>query len=97
MGTWDQDIIVPSDWVRMSTTRQIVNHQFNEYFRDYGFYWWIHPVDKYLSYYVEGYGGQFIVVIPELDIVTVITSEERTEDDEKYFLILPRIIAPSIR
>jgi CubicO group peptidase (beta-lactamase class C family) len=97
MGTWDQDIIVHSDWVRMSTSCQIVNHQFNEYFQDSGFYWWIHPVDKYLSYYVEGYGGQFIVVIPELDIVTVITSEERTEDDEKYFLILPRIIAPSIR
>jgi CubicO group peptidase (beta-lactamase class C family) len=97
MGKWNQDSIIPSDWVKLSTTCQIVNHQFTEYFRDYGFYWWIHPVDKYYSYYAEGYGGQFIVVIPELDIVTVITSDERTLDDEKYFLILPRIIAPSIQ
>lgn len=95
MGKWDRDIIVSSDWVRASTSCQIVNHQFTEYFRDYGFYWWMHPVGKYSSYYAEGYGGQFIIVIPDLDIVTVITSDEQTGDTEKYLLILPKIIAPA--
>ena len=96
-GFWDGVSIIPKNWVKKCSTRQIINRQFNEFYRDYGYYWWLHPIKKHYAYYAEGYGGQFIVVIPDLDLVAVITSDERTLDDEKYLSILSDIVVPSIR
>jgi len=97
MGTWNDKEIIPQDWIRESTKRQIVNHQFTEYYKDYGYYWWIHPMGNYHAYYAEGMGGQFIVICPEVDLVVVITSNDNTLDDEKYLLIISEKIVPSIR
>jgi len=96
-GFWDSVSVIPKHWVKKCSTRQIINKQFNEFYRDYGYYWWIHPIEGHYAYYAEGYGGQFIVVVPDLDLVAAITSDERTLDDEKYLSILSDIVVPAIR
>ena len=40
----------------------------------YGYGWWVRPVLGLQTYYAWGYGGQFIVVSPELALVVVTTS-----------------------
>jgi len=41
---------------------------------DYGYQWWIKEVDGCFSYRAWGRRGQFVVVVPELDMVIVVTS-----------------------
>lgn len=96
-GVWDGYRVVSKEWINLSTTRQIINNQFSEYYRDYGFYIWIHPLGGNPSYYLEGGGGQFIVVIPSLDVVVVITTDQFGGDDEGYLSIISEKVIRAIR
>ena len=71
-GVWDEKQIVPSKWVKASTQRQNANAATHD--ERYGYLFWVTTVNGYSTYYAGGYGGQFIYVVPELDIVVVITS-----------------------
>ena len=41
---------------------------------EYGYGWWIRTLAGYRIYYAWGYGGQFIFVVPDLEVVVVVTS-----------------------
>ena len=42
--------------------------------RAYGYGWWVRDLYGYDAFYAWGYGGQFIYVVPDLRLVTVMTS-----------------------
>jgi CubicO group peptidase (beta-lactamase class C family) len=42
--------------------------------RQYGYGWWIRTMSGHQVYYAWGYGGQFIFVVPDLQMVVVTTS-----------------------
>lgn len=67
-GEWDGTQIVPAEWVEASTQALI---EANTLGPDYGYQWWIESDDYYAA---EGYAGQYIFVVPELDMVVVFTS-----------------------
>ncbi len=69
-GVWDGKQIVPADWIDESTQTQVKAG--GDY--DYGYQWWIRPVAGCPSYRGWGRNGQFIVVVPELDLVIAVTS-----------------------
>jgi CubicO group peptidase (beta-lactamase class C family) len=74
-GYWNGQSIVPEQWVKQSTEQQIqaVSHPLYGTF-GYGFQWWVKQVDGYSSYRAWGRRGQYIVVVPELDLVIAVTS-----------------------
>lgn len=41
----------------------------------YGFQWWVRQFNGYDCYYAFGAWGQYIFVVPELSLVTVIASQ----------------------
>ena len=61
--------------------------------REYGYGFWIREFGGKKSYYAWGYGGQFIFIIPDLDLVVVTTSrsdvsrERRDHNDAIYELV----------
>jgi formylglycine-generating enzyme required for sulfatase activity/CubicO group peptidase (beta-lactamase class C family) len=65
--------IVPGQWVDQSTTKHMeTKGLMNEAEDDgYGYLWWI---DAFGGYSAHGAGGQYIFVIPGLDMVAVFTS-----------------------
>ncbi len=77
-GRWDNKQIIPEDWVKASSTKQVEldNDQ------DYGYLFWIKNMTNkttgksYYTYRADGAGGQKIVIIPELDMVIVVTADE---------------------
>lgn len=75
-GLYKGNQIVPSQWVQESTNIHISTN-LNEFEPDYGYLWWINNDMTYDLFFANGYGGQFIVVVPELDLVVVVTSEWR--------------------
>ena len=75
-GYWDGQSIVSEYWVKESTDKQIqaFRHPIYGAF-DYGYQWWVKNIDGCNSFRAWGRRGQFIVVVPELDLVIVVTSE----------------------
>jgi CubicO group peptidase (beta-lactamase class C family) len=77
-GRWEHKQIVPRGYVRSSTHEQL---QTGLGAGGYGYLWWTREVEGYRTFYASGYGGQFIYVIPELDLVVVIVSEAPEEGE----------------
>jgi CubicO group peptidase (beta-lactamase class C family) len=74
-GKWQEKQVVPEEWVKESTSVQADPGDG----RKYGYLWWLQTIrDKvhhkeFSMFSAIGYGGQYITVIPELDLVAVIT------------------------
>ena len=77
-GVWNEKQILPAEWVAESSRKQI---SVGDGFDDYGYCWWIKTIDDYECYYALGYGGQYIMIVPDLDMVIVMTSRW---DEELY-------------
>ncbi|MEO7362861.1 MAG: serine hydrolase, partial [Gemmatimonadaceae bacterium] len=73
-GVWNGTRIVSADWVRTSTARQIDRPDGSTD----GFGWHRHVLHvgthAYQTYEASGNGGQFVVVIPELDLAIATTA-----------------------
>ena len=75
-GRWEGRQIVPRGYVRASTREQLeTGYSPAGGPAGYGYLWWTRKVEGYRAFYASGYGGQFIYVIPELNLVAVIVSE----------------------
>ena len=41
----------------------------------YGWLWWVGEEGGHHAFRAQGYGGQYIYIVPDLDLVTVVTSD----------------------
>ena len=70
--------------------------------RRYGYGWWVHQIGDYDTCFAWGYGGQYIFVLPDLELVLVATSasdvsDERRDHRRRLFDILERlVVAPMV-
>jgi CubicO group peptidase (beta-lactamase class C family) len=99
-GTWEGKQIIPEEWVRESTRVQIKvpSVPYFSIHLDYGFLWWIHSVGDHDAFSAVGFGGQYITVVPELDLVVVITTTEASHTKApRYLSIIEDYIMPSVQ
>ncbi|MEH7459306.1 serine hydrolase [Bacillus sp. JJ1127] len=75
-GFWDGDKIVSPRWIEESS---VARFQTYEHVGAYGYQWWVLDHERfhipYCMYFAMGYGGQYIIVIPRLELVAVISSK----------------------
>jgi CubicO group peptidase (beta-lactamase class C family) len=94
-GVWERMQIVAAEWVTNSTQRQIEVPKTDWYFiENYGYLWWIRSIHSHNSYTALGAGGQYIYVVPDLDVVAVVTSSDTIENEASYLNIIDRYIIP---
>lgn len=89
-GEWEGKQIVPKDWVEASTQKQAKDV-------DYGYLFWINPSKKPYSYEANGYGGQYIRIIPDLDTIVVITSNAELPGSSNPTDLIDKYIIPAIK
>lgn len=74
-GNWEGRRIISSDWIHQSIIPYFTTY---EYIGSYGFHWWVLDRDKFdvpmNLYFAMGYGGQYIIVVPELNLTAAISS-----------------------
>jgi CubicO group peptidase (beta-lactamase class C family) len=72
-GRWNGAQLVPEQWVTASSTKHIETKGLMNAAEDdgYGYGWWI---DAFGGYSAHGFGGQYIFVLPKLDMVVVFTA-----------------------
>ena len=101
-GSWKGEQIVPREWVEAATLPYVAE---SPYF-DYGYQWWYrsksnkswwkHPVhgskDEHDMFTALGYGGQYIMVIRDLNMVIVTTSSDYNESTGMAHQKIPMVI-----
>jgi CubicO group peptidase (beta-lactamase class C family) len=68
-GQWEDRQIVSANWVAEATRLQ----KKTGWGDDYGYGWWVPPPTQFVEFAAEGRGGQYIRVLPQLNMVIVTT------------------------
>lgn len=97
-GNWDGVQVVSEEWVESSTAPVVVDVRRPD--QGYGYQWWVprHEDGKTIIYQGSGYGGQFPIIVPHLDLVIVFNAwniHERTEKNTQA--AVRNIIIPAIK
>lgn len=80
-GAVDDTRVVPGSYVDASFVPRGQSRWGSD--RYYGYGWWIRELDGHPTYYAWGYGGQFIFVVPSLELVVVTTSVSTPSRDRQ--------------
>ncbi len=73
-GQWEDRQLVPKAWLRESTQRYFTADPAD---RGYGYLWWL---PSFGGYAAIGYGGHRVYILPEKDMVVVLTAEMTERD-----------------
>jgi len=76
-GKWKGEQLIPAEFVERATERIYTNPQGTSY----GYFWWranaVVDGKTYDCKSARGAGGQFILILPELDLIAIITSHNK--------------------
>jgi CubicO group peptidase (beta-lactamase class C family) len=79
-GRVDDRAVVPARWIEASWQ---VRGRSNWSGDRYGYGWWIRDLAGYRAYYAWGFGGQYIIVVPDLQLVVATTSSAAVAEDRR--------------
>lgn len=93
--------VVPREWVETSLQPKVRSRRNTD--RQYGYGWWMLDMAGVPTTYAWGFGGQFILLAKDLDLVVVTTSSSEPGDTRRahtralYDLLEEQIIAPAVQ
>lgn len=98
-GSYNGKQIVPQSWIRDSI-KIYTRSNYNDY--DYGYMWWQKQAGGRDVIFAWGNGGQYIMILPELETVISITSDlGRSNGSRRYqrriFAFLEDVIIPYLQ
>jgi CubicO group peptidase (beta-lactamase class C family) len=85
--------LVPEEWVRESLTSRAASRWNGE---GYGYGWFVSQVRGHAMFYAWGYGGQFIFVVPDLELTVVTTSDPDVQRERDHLQAIRRLLSESI-
>ncbi len=71
-GVYQGRQIIPAAWIRESWQPRTVSPWNNH---RYGYGWWMRDSGQHRVYFAWGYGGQYIFIVPSLELTVVTTSD----------------------
>ena len=91
-GVWEGKRIVSQDWVKKSLTPYV---RAEENFQ-YGFKWWLYPLNGKFVWMAQGFGGQRLMVFPEEKLIAVFTGWEILKDPAPTKDLVDRLL-PAVK
>ena len=96
-GIWDGGQLLLPEYVRDSTTAWSPGGFPEE--AEYGYHWWVLPSAAHPAYFAAGYGGQYLWVVPDLDLIAVTTANYQLPPSlvqDHNFLITDFVVASAL-
>ncbi len=100
-GKWKEQQIVPAEWISESIQPQIAESDFF----DYGYQWWCRSKSnkpwwkepsenskEHDMFLALGYGGQYIFIVKDLNLIISMTSSDYNEGNGMAFKKIPLVI-----
>ncbi|QOR35300.1 beta-lactamase family protein [Clostridium sp. 'deep sea'] len=84
-GVYSNTAVVSNNFLVDATTTKTAGGM--PEFKDYGYLWWITKINSSKAYYASGFGGQYMCVIPNQNLVITITSKLDRPHPENLKLI----------
>jgi CubicO group peptidase (beta-lactamase class C family) len=69
---WDGERLLPEGWVAAATARQVDRIGIRDW--GYGYQWWRIDAGNTAIWAGLGFGGQYLLVVPEHDLIGVVNS-----------------------
>ena len=91
-GLWDGQRIISPQWIKASTRSHIATHL--DLTRGYRYQWWTVSPGIYTAL---GYQGQYIMVVPEKNLLTVFTGSLSVKDIYIPLGLLAAYIIPAVK
>ena len=105
-GRLNDKQIVSAEWVKLTLTPSTNNQHPNGWGAlknyNYAWLWWLGQINEYDLFMGLGYGGQYVIVFPELSLIVVATSNQDVYPDVANFQemavldIVSKYIIPSV-
>ncbi len=97
-GSYEGRQLVSPEWIKHSTTRY-VNRSYRGF--HYGYFWWLEDFGGYDTWFAWGYGGQYVFIIPELDLVVACTSAltgrpRGVDHNARIYELLEHYVLPAV-
>jgi CubicO group peptidase (beta-lactamase class C family) len=73
-GVYNGVRIVSEGWINKASTFKITTNGIEPFGPGYGYFWWVGISASHGYFFANGYGGQFIVVVPDLNLIVVATN-----------------------
>ncbi len=73
-GIYNGTQVVSKEWINKASTFKITSNNAQPFGPEYGYFWWIGASNNHEYFFANGYGGQFIVVIPDIKLIVVATN-----------------------
>ena len=100
-GRWNERQIVSENWITASTSPIVEDVKRDKKHKiGYGYQWWIpeHTNGKSVIYSANGFGGQFLMVAPEYELIVVFNGWNINDRAEKStFRVLQDRLIPALR
>lgn len=102
-GKFNGNQLLSKEWISESTSAHVTfKQQARSKISGYGYFWWLRSFSvagkNYEGFYAAGNGGQYIIVLPSLDLVAVFTGRNFNSMHymQQPFDIMTRYIIPSL-
>jgi CubicO group peptidase (beta-lactamase class C family) len=93
-GMWEGSQLISPEWVKASTQQQTLG--LYEIAR-YGHLWWVTTARTSDAYFAWDYSGQYLFVVPALDVVVATTADELYQNGTGDTGIVGAFIVPAIK
>jgi CubicO group peptidase (beta-lactamase class C family) len=75
--------VVPAEWVETSCTPRTRSRWDSD--REYGYGWWSQEIGGRRACFAWGFGGQYVMVFRDLDLVIAVTSSTAVSDERRGY------------
>ncbi|BFT75680.1 serine hydrolase domain-containing protein [Paenibacillus sp. P36] len=95
-GQWEDQTIIPPNWIRDSLQKRVTLNYSNGTQGGYGLLWWSKTLPKgivkgskkqYDMFYASGSSGRRIFVVPELQLIVALTANSPDPNMPEYLLL----------
>jgi CubicO group peptidase (beta-lactamase class C family) len=94
-GRWNETQLIPERFVVESAKTHITGEFFGTRIT-YGYLWFTDTISNHATYHAAGYGGQYLLIAPDLDLVILCTSDWRQPEYPEHYALVKDFVLPSI-